>query len=139
AHEALDGEYRVFRVGDLLVLGGLPDQPLAFFGETDDRRGNPRAGGVDQHLRLIAFHDRDTAIGRAEVDANDFRHSLYLLIDALISSNRWRGPPSWRQPFYTLDANNVPTASRSSNGVSWYLAEIYIPRRRLRITPADMP
>ena len=33
----------VLAVGDLLVLGGLPDQDFAFFGKRDDRRRQPAA------------------------------------------------------------------------------------------------
>jgi hypothetical protein len=43
AHEALDAENGVLGVGDLLVLGGLPDQPLTLFGEGDDRRRDAAA------------------------------------------------------------------------------------------------
>ena len=39
---------------------------------TDGRE--PAALGVDQDLGLIAFHDGDHAVGRAQVDANDFCH-----------------------------------------------------------------
>ncbi len=72
AHEALDGEHRVFGVGDGLTLGHLPYQPLAFFGERDDGRRDPRAFLIDEHGGLSAFHDRDHGVGRPEVDSNDF-------------------------------------------------------------------
>ena len=81
AHEALDGENRVLGIGDLLMLGGLPNQTLALFGERDDRRRQAAALGVDQHLGLIAFHDGDHAVGRAEVDSNDFCHMTNSLND----------------------------------------------------------
>jgi hypothetical protein len=65
AHEAFDGEDRVARVGHLLVFGGQADQPLAFIREADDRRREPSALGIDQDLRLGAFHDCDDRVGSA--------------------------------------------------------------------------
>ena len=46
AHEALDREDRVLRVGDRLALGHGADQPLADLGEGDDRRRGAAALGV---------------------------------------------------------------------------------------------
>ena len=69
AHEALDGEDRVARVGDRLALGGLADETLAGLGEGDDGRRGARAFGVFQHHRLAAFHDGHAGVGGAEVDA----------------------------------------------------------------------
>ena len=59
AHEALDREDGVLRVGDGLALGDLADEPLAVLGEADDRWGRATALGVGDHDRIAAFHDRD--------------------------------------------------------------------------------
>ena len=74
AHEALDREDRVLRVGDGLPLGDLPDQPLAGLGERDDRRRQPPAFRIGDDDGLAAFHDGDDGVGRAQVDADDFAH-----------------------------------------------------------------
>ena len=74
ADQALDREDGALRVGDRLALGRLADQPLAVVGEGDDRgRGAPALGILDD-LGVLAVHDGDARIGRAEVDADDFRH-----------------------------------------------------------------
>ena len=72
--EALDRGDRVLRVGDGLALGGLPDQHLAVLGEGDDRRRRAVTFAVLDDLGLAALHDRDTGIGRAQIDANHFSH-----------------------------------------------------------------
>src|SRR5688572_24147437 len=71
-HESLDREHRVLRVGDRLPLGDLADEPLAFLGERDDRRGEARAFLIDDDRRLPAFHDGNGRVRRAEVDPDDF-------------------------------------------------------------------
>ena len=70
-HEALDAEDGVAGVGDLLVLGGLADEPFALLGEADHRGGGALTDGVDDDLGLGAFHDGDHAVGGAEVDSDD--------------------------------------------------------------------
>ncbi len=65
AHETLDAEDCIFWVGNLLMLGVLTDDAFAFVGESHDRRREPAALGVDQHLGLISFHDGDYAVGRS--------------------------------------------------------------------------
>ena len=57
--------------GLMLVTGGLANQPVALFSETDDRRGRAIPGRVDDDLRLPAFHNSDDGVGRAEVDTDD--------------------------------------------------------------------
>ena len=74
AHEALDGEDGVVRVGDGLPAGHLADQTLAVLGERHHRgRCAPalRAGDDD---RLAAFHDRDHRVGRPQIDTDDLAH-----------------------------------------------------------------
>ena len=70
-HEALDAEDGVAGVGDLLVLGGLADEPFALLGEANHRGGGALADGVDDDLWLGAFHDGDHAVGGAEIDSDD--------------------------------------------------------------------
>ena len=72
AHETLDGEHGVFRVGDGLPLRDLPDESLTFFSECDDRRGDSRAFLVDQYSGLPTFHNCDHGVCRSEVDSNNF-------------------------------------------------------------------
>jgi hypothetical protein len=66
----------VLGVGDRLALGRRADQHLAVVGVGDDRRGGARAFRVLDHLGLAALHDRDAAVGGAEVDADDFCHRV---------------------------------------------------------------
>ena len=61
-------------IGHRLALGRLADQPLAVVGERDDRGRGARALGILDDLGGRALHDRDAGIGRAEVDADNFRH-----------------------------------------------------------------
>ena len=75
AHEALDAEDRVFGVGDRLAAGDLADQALAGLGvDGHDRRGQATALGVLEHGRLAGLHDRHHRVGRAQVNAQYFRH-----------------------------------------------------------------
>ena len=78
AHEALDREHGVLGVGDGLPLRDLADEPLARLGERHDRRRQAAAFRVGDDDRLAAFHDRDDGVGGAEVDADDFAHSIPL-------------------------------------------------------------
>ena len=74
-HEALDRRDRVLRVRDLLPLRRCADEPLVVLGERDDGRSRPPALGVRDHRRLSPLDHGHTRVGRAEVDANYFRHS----------------------------------------------------------------
>ena len=73
-HEALDGEDRVLRVGNSLVLGHLPHRALARLGKTHDRRRSTAAFFVGNHLRIAAFHDGDHRVGGSQVDPYDLCH-----------------------------------------------------------------
>ena len=62
------------------VLFGCATQPENT--ETSDRNNTAVgavigavAGAVDQHFRLAGFHDGDDGVGRAQVNADGFRHS----------------------------------------------------------------
>ena len=57
AHESLDREYGVLRIGDRLTLGGVADLALSAVGESDDRRSGAGALFIDNHGRLVAFHN----------------------------------------------------------------------------------
>ena len=74
AHEALDGEDGVRRVGDRLPLGDGADEALAALGERDDRGGGAAALGVLDDGRLAALEDGHARVRRAEVDANGLGH-----------------------------------------------------------------
>ena len=75
ADQALDREEGALRVGDRLALRRLADQPLAVAGEGDDRRRGARPFRVLDDFRVLAVHDRDARIGRAEVDTDYLSHS----------------------------------------------------------------
>jgi hypothetical protein len=76
ADEALGGENGVFRVGDGLAFGGLADEALAVFGESDHRGGGAGTFRVFQHDGLAAFHDGHAGVGGAEVDSENFGHKV---------------------------------------------------------------
>ena len=71
-HESLDRKDGAFRIGDRLSFRDLTDEPLAVFGESNDRRRRTRTLLVHDDSGLAAFHDRHDRVCRAEVDSNDF-------------------------------------------------------------------
>jgi hypothetical protein len=98
AHEALDGEDRVLRIGHGLALGRRAHQPLPALRERHDRGRRAPAFRVRHHGRLAAFHDRHAGIRRSQIDAQYFCHwisSSFLNCVAI-------------QPFADLDASNMP-------------------------------
>ena len=74
AHEALDREDGVLRVGHSLALGDRADEALAGAGEGDNGRGRATALGVLDHGRLAALQHGHARVGRAEVDAYCLGH-----------------------------------------------------------------
>ena len=74
AHEALDREDRVLRVGDGLALGDGADEALAGGRERHDRRRRAAALGVLDDGRLAALEHRHARVRRAEVDAYGLGH-----------------------------------------------------------------
>ena len=68
AHQALDRENRILRVGDGLTLRGLADQTLTGLGERDDGRGGPVAFRIRDHLEFSVLHHSHAAVGGAEVN-----------------------------------------------------------------------
>ncbi len=79
AHEALDREDGVLRVGHGLPLGDSAHETLAALGECHHRRGRARAFGVLDDGGVAALEDRHARVGRAQVDAYCSAH--------------WLGPP----------------------------------------------
>src|SRR5262249_20378899 len=74
AHESLDREDGVLRVGDGLTLGNLADETLAALGERDDRRRQAAPFGVGDDDRLAPFDHGDDRVGSSEIDSDDFAH-----------------------------------------------------------------
>src|SRR5207244_2314099 len=67
-------EERILGVGDRLAFGNLPNKDLSFVVPSYNARRDARALLVDDHLGLTPFHDRDDAIGRPEVNTDNFTH-----------------------------------------------------------------
>ena len=101
AHEALDREDGVLRVGDGLALGDLPHEPLPILGEAHHRRRRPTALGVRDHHRIASFHHGDDGVRRAEIDADD-------LVCHFLTSVSFHAP-AWGQP-------DSRTSDDASNG-----------------------
>ena len=84
AHQALDREDGVLRVGHRLALGDLPDQPLAARREADDRRRGARPFGVGNDLdvgrrtRMRHLDDGDARVGGPQIDPDDLPHACAL-------------------------------------------------------------
>jgi hypothetical protein len=74
AHEPLDREDGVLRVGDRLPLGHLSDQPFAGLREGHDRWRQTSAFRIGDHDRFAALHHRDNGVRGAQVDTDDFAH-----------------------------------------------------------------
>ncbi len=74
AHEALDREDGVLRVGDRLPLGHLAHQALARLGEAHHRRSSPAALLVGDDHRLARLHHRHHRVCRSQVNSNDLAH-----------------------------------------------------------------
>jgi len=73
-HEALNGEDRVFGVGNGLALGHLADQPFPGLGEAHHGGGGSGTLLVGDNGGLPGLHDGDYGVRRTEVDAYDFAH-----------------------------------------------------------------
>jgi len=70
AHEPLDREHGVFRVGHGLAFRDLANKPLAVLAKAHDGRRGASAFLVDDDDRLAVFHDRDHGVRGAEVDSD---------------------------------------------------------------------
>src|SRR5208282_1718854 len=76
AHEALDREDRVLRVGDRLALCDRAHEALARGRESDHRRRRATALGVLDHGRLATLKHGHARVRRAQVDAYGLGHNL---------------------------------------------------------------
>ncbi|EHL23757.1 putative NAD-specific glutamate dehydrogenase encoded in antisense gene pair with dnaKJ [Acidovorax sp. NO-1] len=74
ADQALDGVQRVLGVGHGLALGRGTDEDLAVFLVGHDGGRGARAFAVFNHAGRVALHDGDAAVGRTQVNADDFSH-----------------------------------------------------------------
>ncbi|EAV43575.1 putative NAD-specific glutamate dehydrogenase encoded in antisense gene pair with dnaKJ [Stappia aggregata IAM 12614] len=72
--QALDREQGVGRVRDRLAFSRLADETLAIVGEGHHRRGGAGAFCVFNYFGILAVHDGDARVRRAEVDTNDLCH-----------------------------------------------------------------
>ena len=79
AHEALDREDGVLRVGDGLALGDGADEALAGGGEGDYGRGGAAALGVLDDGGLATLEHGHARVRGAEVDAYGLAHEVMLL------------------------------------------------------------
>src|SRR6185503_13969013 len=73
-HESLDGVHRPRRRGQQPPLRFAADEDRAVIAERHDRRHERVTGAVANDSRLTVAHVRDQAVGRAEIDADDFAH-----------------------------------------------------------------
>ncbi len=71
AHEALDGEHGILRVGDGLALRHLTDQPLTILGKCHHGGRHPPPLGVGNDDGVAALHHCDDRVGGPEVDPDD--------------------------------------------------------------------
>ena len=76
AHETLDAEDSVLRVGDSLTLGGVSHLPFAVFHECDDGRSGALAFAVGDHSGLVALKNGYATVGGTQVDSNNLSHIL---------------------------------------------------------------
>ena len=79
AHEALDGEDGVLRIGNGLAFGHLADEPLPTFGEGHNRRCGAGSFLIGDDRGLAGFYHGHAGIGGAQVDTDDFSHCKILL------------------------------------------------------------
>ena len=73
-HEALDGVDRAARVGHQPALRFATDVDRPISRHRDNRRDEPIARPIPNDERHAVLHVRHQAVGRAEVDADDFAH-----------------------------------------------------------------
>ena len=76
SHESLDGINSVVGVGDHLVLCGFAHNTLCVTLVTYDGRSSPVAFRVCDDLGFISFHYCNAAVGRTQIDTNNFSHFI---------------------------------------------------------------
>ena len=78
-HQALDRVDGVFWVDNCLAFGRDPYQTLPAFVESHHRRCRPVAFCIGDHRRRSTFHHRHDTVGGAQIDSNNFSHTIFLL------------------------------------------------------------
>ena len=78
AHEALHGENGVLGVGDSLAFGSLTHEAFAVFRECHNGGRGVGAFRIGDDLECVAVHHSHTAVGRTEVDSENFAHNFTL-------------------------------------------------------------
>ena len=68
--KTLGGEQSGLRVHDSLTLGGHTHQAFAVLRESNDRGSSTAAFRVLDDAGLLALHDRDTGVGRTQIDTD---------------------------------------------------------------------
>src|SRR5690606_23556527 len=125
------------------ALGRLADQPLAVLGEGDHRRGGAGALGVLDDLGLLAFHDGNAGVRRAEVDADNlahvFPHSLRQAAAAIACAHH--GPLGATSPHGTrvIYGARHPPASRRACDLGAACAAAAPPYARADPAAEDRP
>ena len=76
AHETLDAEHRILRIGDGLTLCRVADFAFTVVGESHNRRGGALTFVIDDHGRLVAFHYGHATVRGSEVDSDNFSHNI---------------------------------------------------------------
>ena len=71
---ALDRKDRVLRIRHRLALGDLADELLALIVDCDDGRSRSAALAIRDDNGLISVQQRNAAVGRTEIDADDSSH-----------------------------------------------------------------
>src|SRR5690606_36363129 len=109
----------VGRVGDGLTLRRKTDEPLPIIRKRNNRRGCVHAFGVDNDLRLTAFHHGHARVRRSEVNSNHFRH-VAIFLSHLRLTARTRSSAPGHAPFPRGVGETVPwsSCSRSSGYIS---------------------
>ena len=94
AHEPLDRKYRVRRIRHRLPFCRGADQAFAVLRERHHRRRGAAAFRIRENGRLAAFHDRNTRVGRSQVDSYHLRHRTSTSNTSRQTADRDRRPPS---------------------------------------------
>jgi hypothetical protein len=84
----------------LVTAWRLAGQSLAVLGESDDGGRGTRAFRILDDLGLASFHDSNAAVGRAQIDTNDFGH-----MSCLFAPRKYFNPP---RPLAARDLVTAP-------------------------------